>query len=259
MNHSREQQAIYPGLADKVVFITGGGTGIGEVIVRQFAAQNAKVVFVDMAKEKSEALVSELAGQYQHDVTFFHCDIRDIAQLKAIITRTGDEIGRISVLINNAADDTRHSVEELSVEYWDDRFAVNLRPSFFAAQSVAPQMKQLGGGAIINMGSASWRMKQSCMPAYTTAKAAIEGLTRSLAGALGGDNIRVNTLIPGWVMTERQMSHWADPDIVEEVKKEQCLHETLRPSHIADAALFLASDQSRMMTAQTLTVDAGWT
>ena len=256
MNQSSDLQAVYPSLSDKIVFITGGGTGIGEVLVRKFAAQNARVIFVDMAVEQSESLVTELKGRHRYDVMFYQCNI---ALLTSILSDVADNVGNIAVLINNAADDTRHSVENLTVEYWDDRFAVNLRPSFFAAQSVAPQMKVRGGGSIINMGSASWRMKQSCMPAYTTAKAAIEGLSRSLAGALGGDNIRVNTLIPGWVMTERQMSHWANPDIVEEVKKEQCLHDTLRPTHIADAALFLAADESRMMTAQTLTVDAGWT
>lgn len=259
MPHSSEQITLYPSLKDKSVFITGGGTGIGEVMVRRFAQQGSKVTFVDTAVEKSQALCERLAGQFPHDPRFIHCDIREVNELKRAIESAAEHQGDISVLINNAADDTRHDPDTLSVEYWDDRFAVNLRPCFFTAQTIVPQMQRLGGGSIINMGSVSWRIKQTCMPAYTTAKAAIEGLSRSLAATYGKDGIRVNTLIPGWVMTERQMTHWLNEDIVEEVQQEQCIHQTLQPDDIANAALFLAADESKMMTAQTLIVDAGWT
>lgn len=253
-----KKSTIYHSLADKTVFITGGGTGIGAVMVKRFCEQHAKVAFVDMAKSQSESLCAELQGQYRYDPVFIHCDIRDIDALKSAIASTRDQFGDIGVLINNAADDTRHEAEDVTEEYWDDRLAVNLRPSFFTAQSVVEQMQRLGGGSIINVGSVSWRKKQTCMPAYTTAKAAIEGLSRSLAATYGKHRVRVNTLIPGWVMTERQMTHWLNPDIVKEVQQEQCIHETLMPDDIVDAALWLSSDDSKMMTAQTLIIDAGW-
>jgi len=256
---STSNQATYPSLMDKSVFITGGGTGIGEAMVERFLMQGAQVTFVDNAEEKSQLLCKRLQGKYRHNPHFILCDIRNTESLKSAITQARDYQGDISVLINNAADDTRHDADVIDEAYWDDRLAVNLRPSFFTSQAVAAQMQACGGGSIINMGSVSWRKKQTCMPAYTTAKAAIEGLSRSLAATYGKYNIRVNTLIPGWVMTERQMTHWLSPDIVEEVKLEQCIPETLQPDHIVDATLFLASDDSRMMTAQTLIVDAGWT
>ncbi len=259
MSALQPNMTVYPSLKDQSVFITGGGTGIGEAMVKRFAMQGAKVTFVDMADDKSQALVASLVGLYRHDPHFIHCDIRDIDTLRDAIAKTGRAQGDIGVLINNAADDTRHEADDLTVEYWDDRLAVNLRPYFFTTQAVVPQMQRLGGGSVINMGSASWRLKQTCMPAYTTAKAAIEGLSRSLAATYGKDHIRVNTLIPGWVMTERQMTHWLNPDIVEEVQQAQCIHQTLQPDDIVKAALFLASSESDMMTAQTLIVDAGWT
>lgn len=248
----------YADLADKHVFITGGGTGIGEVMVEAFSAQHAKVSFVDMNVEKSEALCQRLEGRFRYAPRFIHCDIRDTDLLTQSIDDSRAHYGDIGVLINNAADDTRHDFYTVTQDYWNDRLAVNLRPSFFTAQAITPHMKRLGGGSIINVGSVSWRKKQTCMPAYTTAKAAIEGLSRSLAATLGEHRIRVNTLIPGWVMTERQMSHWLNPDIVKEVQQEQCIHETLMPEHIVDGALFLASDSSAMMTAQSLIIDAGW-
>lgn len=249
----------YPSLAGKSVFITGGATGIGEVMVKRFCEQGAKVTFVDIAKEQGRQLCDLVAGQYCYDPKFIYCDIREIEQLKAAIKTTGKTQGEISVLINNAADDTRHVADSMSVEYWDDKLAVNLRPCFFSAQAVAPQMQRIGGGSIINMGSVSWRIKQTGMPAYTTAKAGIEGLTRSLAATYGKDNIRINTLVPGWVMTERQITHWLTPEMIEDVRHNQCINETLQADDIVNAALFLAADDSKMMTAQSLVVDAGWT
>ncbi|MBE0380343.1 SDR family NAD(P)-dependent oxidoreductase [Pseudoalteromonas prydzensis] len=259
MPASTTQITRYPSLAGKSVFITGGATGIGEIMVKRFCEQHAKVTFIDIAKQQGDKLVAQLAGQYRFDPLYIYCDLRDIEQLKAAIETTGKTQGEISVLINNAADDTRHVADKMSVEYWDDKLAVNLRPCFFSAQAVAPQMQRIGGGSIINMGSVSWRIKQTGMPAYTTAKAGIEGLTRSLAATYGKDNIRINTLVPGWVMTERQITHWLTPEMIEDVRHNQCINETLQADDIVNAALFLAADDSKMMTAQSLVVDAGWT
>lgn len=250
--------ALYPSLQGKHVFITGGGTGIGEVLVECFCAQAARVTFVDIEREKSTALVERMGQIYSREPTFIYCDIRDIDALKNAVNSAGERFGDIGILINNAADDTRHDFEAVSAEYWDDNMAINLRPAFFAAQAAVPQMRRVGGGSIINMGSASWHLKQPFMPAYTVAKAAIEGLTRSLAGRLGQDKIRVNTLMPGWVLTEKQQRFWLSQDTLADVIKNQCIHENLMPEHVARAALFLAADDSKMMTAQTLVIDAGW-
>ncbi|MCH1920703.1 SDR family oxidoreductase [Shewanella sp. A3A] len=248
----------YPCLKDKSVFITGGGAGIGAVLVERFCQQGAQVTFVDIDDASSVALCDRLAKQYDRKPRFIHCDIRDVAALQAAIAQTQATQGDISVLINNAADDTRHEVADVSVEYWDDRMAINLRPCFFTAQAVEPQMRRRGGGSIINLGSISWHIKQACMPAYTTAKAGLEGLTRTLAKQFGKHHIRVNTLIPGWVITERQLSHWLTPEMLQEIQDNQCLKDSLTPDDIANAALFLASDESAMLTAQTLIVDGGW-
>lgn len=259
MSNATMQMTHYSSLSDRHVFITGGASGIGECMVRGFCAQGAKVTFIDIAQQMGEQLAKDLKGRYPHDAHFMYCDIRDIDSLKACIDKAAELHGDIAVLINNAADDTRHTFDEMDQAYWDERFAVNLRPCFFAAQAAIPQMKRLGKGSIINMGSVSWRIKQTGMPAYTTAKAAIEGLTRSLAATHGQDGIRVNTLVPGWVMTEKQLSHWLTPELLERVRQSQCIPQTLEPEHILKAALFLAADDSEMMTAQSMVVDGGWT
>lgn len=258
MIQSSDTLANYPSLKNRSVFITGGGTGIGEVMVERFCAQGARVCFVDVNVQKSQALVKRISHSGNGQATFIECDLRNLEALRTAIEQAGKVHGDISVLINNAADDTRHELEDVDEEYWNDRINVNLRPSFFAAKAVITQMRRCGGGSIVNMGSVSWRQKQTCMPVYTTAKAAIDGLTRTLAAKLGPEHIRVNTLVPGWVMTERQMTRWAGPEIIEEVKQAQCIQETLLPIDIANAALFLAADDSKMMTAQTLIIDAGW-
>ncbi|GAB3036629.1 SDR family NAD(P)-dependent oxidoreductase [Bowmanella dokdonensis] len=258
MSNQSSGETRYSSLLGKSIFITGGGTGIGAAMVERFCLQGARVTFVDIADAPSRSLCKRLAEQRQVHPLYIPCDIRDIDALKGAIEQARCAHGDIGVLINNAADDTRHEMDELTVEYWDDRLAINLRPCFFSAQAVVPQMQRLGGGSIINLGSISWRLKQTCMPAYTTAKAGIEGLTRTLAGQHGKDHIRVNTLIPGWVMTERQVSRWINPDIAQEIQSNQCIKETLQPDDIVNAALFLASDDSRMLTAQTLIVDGGW-
>ncbi|MBI3453441.1 MAG: SDR family oxidoreductase [Rhodospirillales bacterium] len=254
----RTQDAIYPSLRDRVVFVTGGGMGIGESIVEHFCAQSAKVAFVDIADEPSRALAARISATGRPAPLFIQCDLRDIAALQAAIERTRRELGPIRVLVNNAANDDRHKVENVTVDYWDDRMAVNLRHQFFAAQAVIPQMKAAGGGSIVNFGSVSWINGEGGYPAYTAAKAAVHGLTRGLARDFGPDQIRVNTVVPGWVMTERQVRLWLDEAGERQIAENQCLKEKLYPPDIARMVLFLAADDSRMCTAQNFVVDAGW-
>jgi NAD(P)-dependent dehydrogenase (short-subunit alcohol dehydrogenase family) len=260
MSAKNDHISQYPSLNNKHVFITGGATGIGADIVRAFYQQGAKVSFIDIDEPASQKLCAQTAGDNSGSqrLQYFMCDIRNISHLLETIIRAKEQFGDISVLVNNAANDARHDTETLSVEYWDDQMAVNLRPNFFTAQAVVPHMKRLGGGSIINLGSISWRIKQDFMPVYTTAKAAIEGMTRTLAKHHGRDNIRVNTLIPGWVMTEKQIALHLQASDYEDIHKNQCIKETLEAEHIASAALFLASDDSKMITAQSIIVDGGW-
>ena len=197
--------AAYPSLRDRVVFITGGASGIGAEHVAQFAAQGAKVAFVDIADDAAHELVGTLAAAGHAAPFYQHCDLKDIDALRTAIAAAGKRLGPITVLVNNAANDQRHKFEDVTVEYWDERMATNLRHQFFAIQAVAPMMRAAGGGSIVNFGSVSWHTSQGGMPAYTTAKAAVEGLTRGMARDLGPDRIRVNTVIPGWIMTERQI------------------------------------------------------
>jgi D-xylose 1-dehydrogenase len=252
------QPAIYPGLAGKTVFITGGGSGIGAALTRGFAGQKSKVGFVDIAEEASRALITEVEKATDVRAFFIPCDIRDIAALQAAIERVQRELGDIAVLVNNAANDQRHTVEEVTPAYWDERMAVNLRPSFFTAQAVLPQMKRLGGGSIINFGSISWMVPQGGFPAYAAAKSAAHGLTRTLARDFGPFNIRVNCVVPGWVMTERQLQLWLTPEADAARAKAQCLPSRVMPEDIADMVLFLASDAAAKCTAQDFTVDGGW-
>lgn len=249
----------YPSLKDRVVFITGGGSGIGATLVEAFASQGSLVAFVDILEDESKALATRINQSFDTPrVHFFPCNLVNIADLKSVIERVASELGNISVLINNAASDTRHDFREVTPEYWDERMHINLRPQFFAAQAVYPQMKALGGGSIINFGSMSWHEGQGNMPGYTTAKSAVLGLTRGLARDMGEDKIRVNTLTPGWVMTERQLSLWVTQETKKDIDKNQCLKTPLMPHSIASMALFLASDDSSMCTAQDFIVDAGW-
>jgi NAD(P)-dependent dehydrogenase (short-subunit alcohol dehydrogenase family) len=249
--------ARYPSLKDRPVLITGGASGIGEALVRRFAEQGAKVGFIDIAAELGEKLTAELAGQ-SHTVAFQPCDLRDIPALQAAVKALEEKNGPALVLVNNAAHDQRHPWEEVTVEYWDDRLAVNLRHFFFAIQAVAPGMIAAGKGSIINFGSISWRLKQGGMPGYTTSKAAVYGLTRGMATDLGKHGIRVNTLDPGWVMTERQLKLWVTPETEKDIERGQALAGRVMPDDLARAALFLASDDSAMMSAQVVTVDGGW-
>ncbi len=250
--------AIYPSLKGRSVFITGGGSGIGASLVRHFAAQGAKVGFVDIAVEPSRKLVQEIAAKGDPKPLFIECDLRDIEALRRAIAEVAAANGPITVLVNNAAHDERHSFETVTPEYWDDRLAVNLKHQFFAAQAVHPMMKAAGGGAIVNFGSVSWMVGQGGMPGYTAAKAAVVGLTRGLARDFGPDNIRVNSIAPGWIMTERQVSLWLTPEGEAELMKRQCLKRKLYPDDMARIVLFLAADDSGAMTNQTYVADGGW-
>lgn len=248
-----EARARYPDLAGRTVFVSGGGSGIGAAFVRLFAAQGCRVAFVDVDVAKADALAAELGAA----VRYGHCDVRDVAALQAEIAAARDAFGPVRVLVNNAARDDRHAIEDVTPDFWDENLAVNLKHHFFAAQAVAPQMAEAGGGAIINLGSISWMRGRPAMVAYTTSKAAISGLTRVLARELGERNIRVNALVPGAIHTSRQEALWDSPASVQEFIDQQCLKFRLSEDDVARAALFLASDAARGITGVNLIVDAG--
>ncbi|MBB3214851.1 NAD(P)-dependent dehydrogenase (short-subunit alcohol dehydrogenase family) [Herbaspirillum sp. Sphag1AN] len=252
------QLAQFPSLKGKRVFVTGGGTGIGAAVVSALAEQGALVAFVDIATEASEALCQRIAASGHPAPLFRQVDLRDIPTLQSTIADLASQLGDFDVLVNNAANDERHKLEDVTQEYWDNRIAINQRPSFFAVQSVVPGMKKKGGGSIINFSSISWHTSGGGYPVYTTAKASVLGLTRGLARDLGPHNIRVNTVTPGWVMTERQIALWLDEKGKEDIKRNQCLQGELLPWHLARMVLFLAADDSVMCTAQEFIVDAGW-
>ncbi|MGT2467970.1 SDR family NAD(P)-dependent oxidoreductase [Mesorhizobium atlanticum] len=258
MSHEAGSYAIYPSLRGRSVFITGGGSGIGESLVRHFCAQGSRVAFVDMAVEPSRQLVAAVAAQGHPEPLFIPCDLRNVEALQAAVEQARDRNGPIQALCNNAGNDDRHQTADVSVAYWDDRMAVNLRHQFFAAQAVRPQMKALGSGSIINFGSITWMVGDPDCPAYVTAKAAVYGMTRALARELGPERIRVNCMVPGWVMTERQMRLWLTPAGERQIEERQCLPDRLQPSDIARMTLFLAADDSRMCSSQQFIVDGGW-
>jgi D-xylose 1-dehydrogenase len=250
--------ASYPSLRNQVVFISGGATGIGEAFVRSFARQQARVAFVDVDRSAGEQLTAELT-QAGLTVQFSFCDVTDVAAFQSCLAGVAAQWGPVRTLVNNAANDVRHDLAAVTPEFFDQTIAVNLRHQFFAAQAVAPGMAAAGGGSIINLGSISWINKGAGFPIYATCKAAIQGLTRSLARDLGKQNIRVNALVPGWVMTDKQLKMWVKPESEREIDAAQCLPGRLMPDDIAAMALFLAADESRMCTAQNFIVDAGWT
>ena len=240
--------ARYPSLAGRSVLVTGGASGIGASMVEHFAHQGARVAFLDLDEAAGAALAERTRTK------FVAADVTDIPALRAAIER----VGAVDVLVNNAARDDRHDWAEVTPEYWDDRIAVNLRHHFFAIQAVAPAMIASGRGSIVNMGSTSWRIGVGGMPAYVASKAAIEALTRSFARDLGRHRIRVNCVLPGWVMTERQLALWVGPETDAKLREVQCLPDRLYPPDIARMVLWLAADDSRMATNQTFIVDAGW-
>ena len=250
--------AVYPDLRDKVVLVTGGGSGIGAAIVRRFAGQGARTALIDIQADLSRTLAGELAASGAA-VHFEHADLTDITAMRAAIARVRERFGSVEILVNNAAHDERHATLEVTPEYWDERIAVNLKHQFFAAQSVLPDMIERRAGAIINFGSTSWMVGQGGMAAYTAAKSAVLGLTRSLARDFGSYNIRVNAIAPGWIMTERQKSLWLTPDSERELMARQCLKRHLVPDEVARVTLFLASEEASACTNQHYVVDGGWT
>ncbi len=248
--------AIFPSLAGRVVFISGGATGIGEALVRGFHAQGARVGFCDIDDAAGQALAGALDGD--NPVLYRHCDVTDVQALGNAVAAVRERFGRIGVLVNNAANDRRHSIEEVTSEMFDSMVAVNLKHQFFAAQAVAPDMQALGGGSIVNLGSTSWLIKGAGYPVYQACKAGVRGLTRALARDLGKRNIRVNSIVPGWVMTEKQLRLWVKPESGAALDAAQCLPGRLVAQDIASMALFLGADDSRMCSAQDFVVDAGW-
>ena len=248
-------EAVYPSLNNKVVVVTGGGSGIGESITRSFIKQGAKVAFLDFNEKDSIKLIKDLNTDNIH---FEFCDLRDIEQLKNSIKKISSKFGPIQILVNNAARDDRHSLQSVTSEYFDERIATNLKHQLFASQAVVSDMEKNGGGAIINMGSTSWMIGQGGMPCYTTAKSAIQGLTRGLARDLGPKNIRVNCVVPGWIMTERQVDMWLTPESEKELMDRQCIKRKLFPKDIARFVLFMASDEASACSNQSFVVDGGW-
>ncbi|MBS22195.1 MAG: 3-oxoacyl-ACP reductase [Rhodobacterales bacterium] len=248
-------EAVYPSLNNKVVVVTGGGSGIGESITRSFIKQGAKVAFLDFNEKDSIKLIKDLNTDNLH---FEFCDLRDIEQLKNSIKKISSKFGPIQILVNNAARDDRHSLQSVTSEYFDERIATNLKHQLFASQAVVSDMEKNGGGAIINMGSTSWMIGQGGMPCYTTAKSAIQGLTRGLARDLGPKNIRVNCVVPGWIMTERQVDMWLTPESEKELMDRQCIKRKLFPKDIARFVLFMASDEASACSNQSFVVDGGW-
>ena len=246
--------AAYPSLADRVVFVTGGATGIGASFVAHFHAQGCKVAFVDLQAEAGQALAGGLPGSW-----FRRCDVTDADDLQAAVREAAAALGPITVLINNVANDTRHEAADTTPEAWRRALAVNLDPTFVAATAVYPMMKAAGGGSIINVSSINALWGPAHMPAYVAAKGAINALSKGLAREWGPDRIRVNALSPGWVITERQLELWLTPEAEAEWSRQVALKDRLLPDDIARAALFLASDDARMITGQNIVVDAGRT
>ncbi|MFN3837064.1 MAG: SDR family NAD(P)-dependent oxidoreductase [Brevundimonas sp.] len=248
--------AIYPSLKDRLVVVTGGGSGIGAGFTEAFARQGARVVFFDIAEAESRALAASMAELSPAPV-FRPCDLTDVAALQKCLADIVTEYGPIDVLINNAANDDRHALAEVTPDYWDNRINVNLRHLYFAAQSVATGMREQGRGVIINLGSISWHLGLPDLSLYETAKAGIEGMTRALARELGGDGVRVVCIVPGNVQTPRQMK-WYTPEGEAEIVAAQCLPGRLQPDDVAALGLFLASDDARLITGHEYFVDAGW-
>ncbi|WP_321884261.1 SDR family NAD(P)-dependent oxidoreductase [Paraburkholderia bannensis] len=256
-HHAHESYARYPSLADRVVLITGGATGIGASFVEHFAAQGARVAFFDIDATAGEALADEL-GDSRHKPLFAAVDLTDIASLRAAIADVKAALGPIEVLVNNAANDKRHTLADVTPESFDAGIAVNVRHQLFAAQAVAEDMKAAKRGSIINLGSISWMLKNSEYPVYVMSKSAVQGLTRGLAKDLGQYGIRVNSLVPGWVLTDKQRRLWLTDEGRENIRRGQCIDEELLPEDLARMALFLAADDSRMITSQDVIVDGGW-
>jgi NAD(P)-dependent dehydrogenase (short-subunit alcohol dehydrogenase family) len=255
---SQPTYASYPSLTDKVVLITGGGQGIGASAVEHFAIQGSRVAFLDVADEPSAALVRNLETRSKHAPIYIRCDLTDVPALQSAINDISSKIGPPTVLINNAANDSRHHFDEVTPAFWDERIAQNVRHQFFAAQAVVPAMKAARAGSIVNMSSISWIIPSPNNPVYNMAKAAVLGMTRSLAHELGPFNIRVNAILPGSVLTEKQKRLYMTPEYEDLIMRVQSLKRHILPEDIARLMLFLAADDSSAITNQTHVIDAGW-
>ncbi len=249
--------AQFPDLVDRPVLVTGGASGIGAAFVEAFAAQGAKVAFIDVSREASDALATSLAGRMRHDVLPLIADLRDVDAIRMAVTGAAERLGGLGIVVNNAGFDDRHELSEVTSDYWDDNQAINLKQMFFVSQAAVPYLSQDGRGAIVNLSSISFMLNMGGMPSYTTAKAGILGLTKSLAGRLGPDGIRVNAILPGMIVTERQKRLWLSPESMQAMIDRQCLKRNLDPADLTGPCLFLASAASSGMTAQWITVDGG--
>jgi D-xylose 1-dehydrogenase len=256
--NATERFAAYPSLRNQLVIITGGAAGIGASLVNHFSLQGSQVAFLDVDQKSAEKLLAELSTGCSHPPSFFPCDLTDTAKLRATIGEIAARYGAVGVLVNNAGNDARHSIDEVSAEYWDQSMAVNLKHQFFACQAVIPVMKRAGRGSIINLSSISWLIPSTGLPVYVTAKAAIVGMTRTLAHELGSDNIRVNCVLPGAILTERQQRLWFTDAYRAEILSRQALKRMILPEEVARLVLFLASDDSSAITNQSYIVDGGW-
>ena len=250
--------ASYPSLRDRVIVVTGGASGIGEAIVTAFAAQHARIAFLDIQQKQGEALLQRIRDEGAQSAKFYHCDLTDTDALQQSSAQILEDFGSVDVLVNNAGNDTRHTIEEVTSESWDKSIAVNLKHQFFMCQSLIPAMRKAGRGSIINMSSISWVIPGTRLPVYITAKAAIVGMTRTLAHELGPDNIRVNAVMPGAILTERQRRLWLTDAYKAEVLGNQALKRLIMPEEVARLILFLAADDSSAITNQSYVVDAGW-
>ena len=250
--------ATYPSLRDRVVIVTGGASGIGEAMVEAFAAQGSRVVFLDIQDAAADRLVRKLADGGFPAPAYYHCDLTDTAALESTMDAVLGRFTGIGVLVNNAGNDSRHSLEEVSADFWDRTMAVNLKHQFFMAKAVIPSMKSAQRGSIINMSSIGWMIPSLHVPVYVTAKAAIVGMTRALAHELGADNIRVNSVLPGAILTERQKQLWFTEEYKAEILARQALKRMLHPEEVARLVLFLAADDSSAITNQAYVIDGGW-
>lgn len=250
--------ARYPSLQNRVVVITGGASGIGAAMVETFADQRANVVFLDIQDTAAEQLIQNIVATGQNAPAYYHCDLTDIAALQSTVASIVERFSTVDVLINNAGNDTRHSIDEVTSSFWDQSIAINLKHQFFMAQAVIPAMQRAGHGSILNLSSISWLIPSIHLPVYVTAKAAIVGMTRTLAHELGGHNIRVNAILPGAILTERQKQLWFTPEYQAEILARQALKRMILPQEVARLALFLASDDSAAITNQSYVVDGGW-
>lgn len=258
MQDGNTEFAHYPSLRGRAVLVTGGATGIGESIVNHFARQGARVAFLDVQDEPAQRLVDALKAEVESAPMYFRCDLTDVGALQETARRAISSLGTVDVLVNNAANDERHKIEEVTEEYWDRSMATNLRPQFFMIQAVLPMMRAAGRGSIINMSSISWMIPSTGVPLYIAAKAAIVGMTRTMAHELGPANIRVNAVLPGAIVTEKQKKLWYTPEYKAEIMASQALKRDILPDDVARLVLFLAADDSSAITNQSYVIDGGW-